>query len=203
MVARDYYILGNHINTFLMKKILFVVFVFLHFAIIIYNNVIVEEQTLISYFSGEKKAGSAYKFLNKIPFLGNSFSAYTAYTGTETGYGFYAPNVSSQTILLFTSKDSVGNIISVQTPKFHSAEALQRCFSAFDVFLDKLEIKNKNSERLLNAILKSMALWVLETNKGCRKVDADLLIYNLPKTSEIQNNKPANYIKLSHYEYTL
>jgi hypothetical protein len=186
-----------------MKKVLFVVFVFAHFAVIIYNNVIVEEQSLISYFSGEKKMGTAAELINKIPIVGTTFSLYSTYTGTETGYGFYAPNVSSQTILLFTSKDAAGNIISVQTPRFHSAEALQRCFSAFDVFLDKLEIKNKNSDRLLNAILKSMALWVLETNKGCKKVEADLLIYNSRKASEIKNNMKANYIKLSHYEYTL
>src|SRR3954466_14938616 len=109
-----------------MKKIIFLLFVLFHFSTTIYTNIIAEEQALTSYFTKKKVTGKAFDLLDKHPTALKIYSCYSFYTGTETGYGFYAPAVCNQVICMFTIKDKNNKVISMDQMKFHSKDAYLR-----------------------------------------------------------------------------
>ena len=184
-----------------MKKLLFLVFAAMHIAIIIYNNVIIEEQSILRFFYSKNEAGNAMNTLAGNSLLYNAFNAYSKYTGAETGFGFYAPNVASDIILLQTTYDEAGKVLSIATPKFRSKEATIRYVSAMGLFMDKIDNRDTVHQKYMNAILKSIVLYTFNTKKDCRKVVTDLLVYNLPPARNIKNKAHASYLKLGHYEY--
>lgn len=174
-----------------------------HFFCIVYNNIIIEEQTLLHYFYKKKDPGIAAILLEKTGFFANIFDLYGAYTGTETGYGFYAPNVSSQSMVLFTVKDEEGNIVSTQMPNLSSREGVTRCMTAFDKFIDKFDEPDKLYDRYLDVILKSMAFKVLEQNQPHTQVEANIYIYMLPQIRKFRDGESPVYESTFQYKFEL
>jgi hypothetical protein len=187
-----------------MKKVIILICVALHFSVIIYSNIISQEQTLTYFLKHKKEAGKAHKLLQQCPALLTAFDTYGYYTGAETGYGFYAPNVSNQVIFMFTVKDKNNNIISTDQIPFHSQEAYMRSIAISSQFLQQFEQEDSTEAKYMNAMAKSMALWTIDTHPGAHSVSADLLLYNVASNFDIiKRNEKANYIKLKHYEYSL
>jgi hypothetical protein len=187
-----------------MKKAIILLFAALQFSAVIYSNIISEEQTITYFFKHKKEAGYAYKLLDRYPKLLLAYSMYSHYTGTETGYGFYAPNVSNQAIFMFTVKDKNNQPISTDEIPFHNKDAYIRSLNVGSVYLQRPGKQDSMQNKYLNAMVKSMALWVLDTHPGAKSVEADLLIYNIATTfKDIKRNEKANYIKMDHYEYSL
>ncbi|RNA61041.1 hypothetical protein D1631_03360 [Chryseobacterium nematophagum] len=59
-------------------------------------------------------------------------SIFASYTGFDTGYGFYAPNVASDFVLTFELKDKNGNIIEEKAmPSFQKKESVVRYTTIF------------------------------------------------------------------------
>jgi hypothetical protein len=185
-----------------MKKICFLLLGLMHLTVIVYNNVIAEEQALSRYFYDKQEPGGALRLLAKHPRCLQLFDCYSKYTGAETGYGLYAPNVSSDIVILLTSMDGQGRILSVESPQLHTCEARIRLSSAAGIFMEKTGKVDKDRSQYLGLVLKSMAMWAQEQKPGCKKVFADLLVYDLPAAKEIRNERHPSYIKLGHYEYT-
>ncbi|OJW83620.1 MAG: hypothetical protein BGO69_04805 [Bacteroidetes bacterium 46-16] len=175
----------------------------MHIVCIVYNNVIIEEQSFLRFFYSKNEPGIAMSAISGNPLGYNIFNAYSKYTGAETGFGFYAPNVASDIILLQTTYDKTGSVISIATPKFHSKEAKIRYVSAMGVFMDKIDNHGAMHQKYLNAILKSIGLYTFNNNSTCRKVVTDLLVYDLPPANSIKNHAHASYLKLGHYEYNI
>lgn len=187
-----------------MKKIVFLVFAALHLLVILYNNIIIQEQTFSQYFFQKKVNGVAQSTLEKCPHLADVFNIYSKYTGAETGYGYYAPNVSSDVVLLLTTKDANGKVTSISFPHFKSKEGRMRWTRVTSMFLDKINNTDSEHNKYLNSILKSIALWTFGKDPNTRSISADLLIYDLPDAKKVHDGKKRPcYIKLGHYEYTL
>lgn len=185
-----------------MRKILFLLFAFLHLSVILYNNVIAEEQSLSRYYLDKQEPGHALGFLARWPLGMQAFDCYSKYTGAETGYGLYAPNVSSDIVIMLTSIDQHGRIISIESPKLSTCEARIRFSSAAGLFMEKTGKLEKTRDQYLNLMLKSIAMWTREQQPGCARVHADLLVYDLPTADEVKKEQHPSYIKLGHYEYT-
>lgn len=183
-----------------MKRILFLAFILIHFSVIIYNNIIIEEQAITKCLYNKKCAGNALNVLNKVPSFLSAFTFYSQYTGTGTGYGFYAPNVSSQVVLMLTKIDDNGRVISIEPPTFYSRDANVRYNKALDIFLNKIDNHDSVYNKYMNLILKSIVIWTMDKDPRCKKVLADLLIYDLPVKEKIKNTHP-HYLKLGHYEF--
>jgi len=184
-----------------MKKTLFILFAFLHLSVVVYNNIIIEEQALNQYYHQQQKPGAAFDLLGKQPVCLAVFDWYSKYTGAETGYGLYAPNVSSDIVIMMTCIDAHGRIISIESPKLSTCEARLRFSSAAGMFMEKTGPLDKTRNQYLDVVLKSMAMWTHEQKAGCKQVFADLLVYDLPSAHAIQEQKHPSYIKLGHYEY--
>ena len=186
-----------------MKKTILYIFIGFHFFSIVYNNIIIEEQTILHYFYQKKDAGLAARLMDKTGFFSTIFDFYSIYTGTEAGYGFYAPNVSSQSMVLFTIKDDQGEIVGVQMPNQFSKEGVTRCMTAFDKFIDKFDDPSKLYDRYLDVILKSMALKVLEQNPPHQRVEADIYLYLLPRIRAFRDGESPVYESTFHYSFEL
>ena len=187
-----------------MKKILILSFAALHLAVILYANIINEEQALTLHFKGKNESGKALSLLQKSPKLYKAFDIYGHYTGAETGYGFYAPNVCSQVIFMFTVLDKNNRPIFTDQIPFHTREAYIRSTRIGGSFLTRPPEKDNIQNKYLSALVKSMALWALDTHPGGHKVMASLLLYNIPTDFKaIKNNTKANYIKIEQYAYSL
>lgn len=185
-----------------MKHILFIFFAVAHLSLVVYNNIIIEEQALNQYFYDKKEPGAALRLLAGIPYCLEAFDCYSKYTGAETGYGLYAPNVSSDIVIMLTSIDSRGRIITIASPQLSSREARIRFSSAAGLFMEKTGKPDKSRDQYLNVVLKSIAMWTQQQKPGCKKILADLLVYNLPTPDQIKQAQHPSYIKLGHYEYT-
>lgn len=187
-----------------MKKLIFLLFAALHFFVILYSNIIGEEQTLTYYFKQKQEAGKAYSLLDKYPRLLEAYGLYAHFTGTETGYGFYAPSVANQVIFMFTIRDKNNMPIATDQISFHNREAYMRSLCIGNAYLKRPPQKDSFQNKSLNAVIKSMALWVLDTHPGARSIDADLLVYNVATSfTAIKRNKKATYVKMEHYAYSL
>ncbi len=169
----------------------------------IYNNIIIEEQVYYDYFEDRTEEGLAMKMLEKTGAFSDVFRLYSDYSGAETGYGFYAPNVASQFLVLYTIKDDDGNVIETSLPRHYSKEALTRYFTAFDVFMDKIDKPDEKYDNFMDVIMKSMALKVLEDHPPYRNIEADLLVYDLPVIAEFQAGERPDYAHILHYDYHL
>ncbi|MBA3829027.1 MAG: hypothetical protein H0X33_08830 [Taibaiella sp.] len=184
-----------------MKRIFFLAFILIHFSVIIYNNIIIEEHVITKYLYNNKSNGRALNVLNNIPFLSGVFTFYSQYTGTGMGYGFYAPNVSSQVVLMLTKIDDKGNVIAIEPPKFYSKDANIRYNKALDIFLNKIDNHDSVYNRYMNLILKSIVIWTMDKDPRCKNVVADLLIYDLP-VKKVKANIHPHYLKLGHYVFS-
>ncbi|TGD57926.1 hypothetical protein [Flavobacterium humi] len=126
----------------------------------------------------------AYELSNTIVELG-PVSLFTAYTGFDTGYGFFAPNVASDFVLLFELRDARGNILEERImPEFKSKEGIVRYTSVFNMFMDKVvSSKKKNDSQYheyLDVVLKQIAKSVLKENHKAAKCTAKLYLYDYP-----------------------
>lgn len=184
-----------------MKKILFLFFVIFHFSVIIYNNIKIEAKAISKHVFKETDENNVVErpsnnIIHKV------VSFYSKYTGTETGYGFYGPNVSSQVVLVVTKIDEQGRTISIDLPRLISHDANIRLCNAMDLFLNKIDNYDTTYDKYMNLVLKSMALWTMNTDIRCKKIIADLLIYDVRTNSYRSAKISPKYLKLGHYEFS-
>jgi hypothetical protein len=113
------------------------------------------------------------------------FNFFIAYTGFDTGYGFFAPNVASDFILLFDIQDSLGHTIQqCAMPRFKQKESSVRYTSVYNMFLDKIAKKeekegNKYLE-YLDIVIRQIAVSVKKDYPGAVHVNAKLYLYDYP-----------------------
>lgn len=189
-----------------MKRILFFAFVLIHLSVVVYNNIIIEEQAFKVY-NHQEETSKALSLISENKVLYNVFDAYSKYTGTETGFGFYAPNVASDVVLLVTGKTHDGRVLFIESPRFHSQEGAIRFASVMQHFKEKLRMAGDHTKKeynlFLNAILKSVAMWYMQRITHCKNVHAEVLMYNLPSVSEVQKSVKPNYYKIGEYDYSV
>jgi hypothetical protein len=112
-------------------------------------------------------------------------SLFIAYTGFDTGYGFFAPNVASDFVLLFDIQDSVGNTIQqCAMPRFKQKESSVRYTSVYNMFLDKISKKEEKESnkyiQYLDIVIRQIAISVKKDFPGAAHVNAKLYLYDYP-----------------------
>lgn len=106
-------------------------------------------------------------------------------TGFDTGYGFFAPNVASDFVLVFNIEDSIGNTIQqCAMPRFKQKESSVRYTSVYNMFLDKIAKKEKNESNkyleYLDIVIRQIAVSVKKDYPAAVHVNAKLYLYDYP-----------------------
>ncbi|MDH6251592.1 hypothetical protein M2347_001319 [Chryseobacterium sp. H1D6B] len=134
-------------------------------------------------------------------------SMFASYTGFDTGYGFYAPNVASDFVLTFELKDKNGNTIDEKAmPSFQKKESIVRYTTIFNLFLDKISgEKNKFDNKYyqyLDLIIKEIALSVMKKNANASQVTARLYLYDYPSITDYKKGKnKEDLILVNEFKY--
>lgn len=156
------------------------------------------------YKSGEYQKPLAYELSDKVvQFI--PVSAFIAYTGFDTGYGFFAPNVASDFVLMFDVQDSTGRVIEQHVmPKFKQKESVVRFTSVFNMFLEKIakEHGEQSNQYLeyLDVVIRQIALSVKSDCPGAVRVAAKLYLYDYPTLEHFrQGDRKEKAILISEY----
>ncbi len=125
------------------------------------------------------------------------------YTGFETGYGFFAPNVSSDFVLVFdvtSATDSL--IIRRHFPTLRNKESIIRFSTFFGSFLELLEDSTSNFDKNYTQIfLKQCALDIKKEYPEASVVKTKLYLYDFPTLKNYKENSEVVYFKISEYEF--
>lgn len=124
--------------------------------------------------------------IDKIYPLNNIDYYFTTYSGLDTGYGFFAPNVSSNFIILSSSTD--GKYSFNSTELLNTSEGKSRFISLNDIFIHNIEhdkdkiISNKIIIKYINNEF---------SKKFHKKFITNVYLYDYPtlKTSNKENTK--------------
>lgn len=150
------------------------------FSIIIFNIVFVAISTTISAFCDFYEYENNFKV--ESPKLMKKFSSYT---GFDTGYGFFAPNVSSNFIIL--SKDIKNNRIFASSELLSTSEGKSRFLNINDIFLRNLDNPEKETLEINHTILKQINKYF--SQKYNSKFETNVFLYDYPSLHNYKNNK--------------
>ncbi|WP_114819502.1 hypothetical protein [Chryseobacterium sp. KLBC 52] len=157
------------------------------------------------YENKEYKKPLAYTISEDIAQL-KPVNIFTSYTGFDTGYGFYAPNVASDFVMSFELKDKNGNILEQKNlPYFKNKESRVRYTTIFNMFLDKISDKNKYDKKYyqyLDIIIRQIAAHVMKENPLASSVTTKLYLYNYPAIADFKKGKTnENLILIDEFKY--
>lgn len=118
---------------------------------------------------------------------------FQAYTGLDTGYGFFAPNVASEFLFYHEIYNSNCELIdTVEAYKFSTKEGLLK-FKTFNGFyVEKLK-RNPNLDRIqyLDIILSQLNFKIKSLYSKDHIVITKLYLHNFPTISEYRNGDTA------------
>lgn len=132
------------------------------------------------------KTADKIPYFKKINEVVNSdlIRVYSQFTGTETGYGFFAPNVSSEFIVRYKWTDKEGEHVCLN-PKINSSAGIIKYASGLSLYLDELE-KDKITADYRKAITKCILNHFVTNNKISGKVKVEILLYDFPTIEEFK-----------------
>ncbi|HCN51537.1 MAG TPA: hypothetical protein DIT10_21050 [Chryseobacterium sp.] len=133
-------------------------------------------------------------------------SMFTSYTGFDTGYGFYAPNVASDFVMSFELKDEKGTILEEKMlPSFKSKESRVRYTTVFNMFLDKISDQNRYDKKYykyLDLIIQQIAENVMKENSKATSVTTKLYLYDYPTIADFKKGKMTeNFILIDEFKH--
>jgi len=126
----------------------------------------------------------AFQFVNWRP-----ISTIMSYTGLDTGFGFFAPNVASEYITEFHVFDKDSVLLATQYFPTLQKESRLRLVSAYGDFQEYLE-DTPDSLKLkkCNILLKGLSLKVLSEHKAASFVSSRVYLYHFPLLSQLKAN---------------
>jgi len=177
---------------FLLRSALFC-FVGFHLTAILLNSIGGTRGVHMRFYDLEE-TNTAFKFIHKTNSL-PLFNYYGQVTGTNCGFGFFAPNVRSNSVLL------VQGCKNKMTPTFNTHEGAQR-FSGFfgDLINDLVPKENQNLNIKIDSLnkkyneltLKNIALNVMRQNKvNCDYFQVTYTVLNFPSMKETRETGSA------------
>lgn len=141
--------------------------------------------TIESYYSFYKIERS--EFLNKMIKVNNIGSFIWFYTGLDTGYGFFAPNVSSNFIIISESN----NLLSSSDNLLNTKEGKLRFVSINSIFLENVRegFNNTNKEKLqYNHIILKQINNHYKKKYGLSEVETKVFLYDFPRLIDKKEN---------------
>jgi hypothetical protein len=158
------------------------------------------------YFEeGKYKKPWAYQATETIIETG-PVSVFLAYTGFDTGYGFFAPNVASDFVLLFDIQDSLGSTIhQCAMPRFKQKESSVRYTSVYNMFLDKITKKKEDEGNMyleyLDVVIRQIAVSVKKDYPDAAHVNARLYLYDYPSMEKYRKgDRKEKAVLISEYK---
>jgi len=190
------------------KQNLFLLFALFHFLVILLISI---STTVNSWYqlyhedSNKYKEPKAIKTLNSIS---RSFlvSNYTFFTGLDTGYGFFAPNVASVCQIQFVVKSESDKIIDVlYMPEFSSIESISRYATLMGKFQERLKqynVKEKSHYLLyLDVVIKSMSKQILKKYPSKYRMEVILFLPKYPTLKQYNDGiVTPSYIPIDSYK---
>lgn len=167
-----------------------------HFmVIIIYNVLSLADSVSIVYGNGRPAEDdpSALAFLRKgIHFRPVYY--YARFSGAETGFAFFAPQVGSQYISHFDVYDANNKLLgSYREPQLRQQESMHRYAAFLDLF-QELIAKEKGDDHLdrryARAVLRSMGQRLGSKIVGASKVKCSISVYRHPKIKSDPKGQP-------------
>lgn len=116
---------------------------------------------------------------------------FCSYTGFDTGYGFYAPNVASSFVLVSKIYDDQGQLLKeVNNLNFKAKESHVRFFSFQTMFLEKLDKKtDQKYNAYLDIIIKQIAGYILSQFPKGDAINTKLYLYDYPRINEVKKGE--------------
>lgn len=146
--------------------------------------------TIYSYESFYYPDETVHSPLLKLTRTINNFTPiaiFEHYTGFNTGYGFFAPNVASSFVFIHKIYNSKEQLVSVQQGfTLNSKEGLVRFSTLQTLFLEKL--KDKGSDlynTYLDIIAQQLSTHVLEHYPPNYRIETVLYLYDYPRLKEL------------------
>lgn len=175
-------------------------FTFFHILTLILTGIISTDQLYSKY--NEVKPTKAIEKIYKFQY--NVFSqGYYRLTGTETGFGFFAPNVKSNGFLLpefCNSKQDFSLLTNEGNSRFSTLVA-----NATDYLTTRTKNKNESVNKYNELIIKNIALSVLSRTKlKCRDVKLSYYVIDYPSLGLIKKEDKVilpNLIKIQSWTY--
>lgn len=179
-------------------------FFFLHFFSLLITGVVTTVMLYQKYNYGEQKKDFFYKY-QKFEKKSNVLRLYSRYTGTETAFGFFAPNVKSHDYIFF---EACG--IFLELPyETYEGELRFNCMigSATDYVLDEIKGKSKKTDlkqRFSDLLLQNLVSKVKQTNQlegKCNSVEVTYKILEYPPLESNIFPKNPELISLKNWLY--
>jgi len=125
------------------------------------------------------------RYVNKRP-----VSTILSYTGLDTGFGFFAPNVASEYVTEFHVYDKDSMLLSKEHfPYLKRKESRLRLSSSFLMFQEYLEDEPDSIKlKKCNILLKGLSLKVLAEEKKAAFVSSRVYLYHYPLLSQLDAN---------------
>lgn len=160
------------------------------FTIIVVKIFIIGITTTISAFCEFYKFNKP-QIVNIITFTNKCDNILTTYAGFDTGYGFFAPNVSSNFIIMSKSKND--NKTYFSDDLLNTTEGKLRFLSINDVFLKNID-GDKQNIRINHVILKQINRYF--EYKYHKKFETYALLYDYPTLKNFRENRTERIIKV-------
>lgn len=177
-----------------------------HFAVIILYNIVSSVAGYEAVY-GPNKRSDARMYVQAFARQAIQLAplrSYGRFSGTNTGYGFFAPQVGSQYISLFTLYAADGSLLGeYSNPGLRQEESLHRYSGFLDLFQDILPSRLKTdslAQRYARAVLYSLGRH-LGRQKGASRVRCQVLVYRYRRLWDRKNKKTAQLLPL--YETSL
>ncbi len=181
-------------NALVMKrKIQLLVLAFILFTIIVVNIRATLDNYYGFYFPKEKNRAARAPLYRALSFVESNrvYRLFNTYSGLETGYGFFAPNVASEFVVSFTLYDGHHQVLdSCISVDFHNKESFMRMISAYSMFFEYKEGDTLNPEYQKCIIfLKGLSYQMLLQTKRATSVKTNLYLYHYPMLEQLRERK--------------
>lgn len=197
------------------KRLCLLIFAVFHLFVIALSTFISDYSTAKEYFSeNEHLKGddikkdflqeSIYSILN-IP----GITPYAIISGTDAGYGFFAPNVASSYIIECVIKNEDGNVLTKKyTPAFKTHEGLLRYETLVSGFQERMKALKKETNknlytRFLDIMLRSIGSNMFENcdDPKAKSASVTLYLYSYPMLNKyIAGMREAKLVNLVSFD---
>lgn len=158
----------------------------------------------VSFFK-KKPNETLLKTLDKIG-SNHEYNLFLNYTGLNTGYGFFSPNVSSDFIITHTIYKKQKEDLTFSNTLFSTKEGAHRFANLNSLFMEKIEaIEEEDKSKIdtlkikyLEVVLKRLNNYNLERDKNIDSIKTTLFLYHFPFLKEYPNVKP-KFIKIESH----
>lgn len=183
------------------KKIIILFFIFFHLSIICIINLKHFLQDYNDLFNEDDEKLNITLILEKLT-SSNFYDLYTTYSGTNSSYGFYAPNVGSEFTHSYTIINSELEILDAYTsPEFLQRESNFRfnlcTLPIQDMLLDSLSISNSYVKVMEHQISEHL----IKKHKEAKCVIARIYLCQYPKTEEYIIGKRRVFNEVVQYNF--